>query len=176
MDKNWLLVIPIVGLAVLILKNEAEPHSTSGNPHPAKGKEEYYLLFNKDEIFKNLIATEGHFRNVSRLGIDTEGFLNCAVKHLADTEGHLDEAISHSLIAKNEETSNNFRTLRNEVQQLRHDLQAGTVSPEEGIRRTRQVRRYFESFNQEFDVSRCKACEIRVDIIKEGVVQPPFIK
>ena len=33
-------------------------------------REVYYLNFNKDEIFKNLIASEGHFRNFTSLKED----------------------------------------------------------------------------------------------------------
>lgn len=136
---------------------------------PSRGKEAHYLKFNKDEVFKNLIATEGHFRNVEEdeTGAETEGFLNCAVKHLADTEGHLDEAISHSLVAKNKESSQNFRWLRDEVRNLRDDLQTGFVKPEEGIKRVRVIRREFEGFNPEYDISKCKACRIKVEVIRE---------
>ncbi|KKM03626.1 hypothetical protein LCGC14_1772580, partial [marine sediment metagenome] len=65
----------------------------------AGSKEAYYLSFNRDEIFKNLIAGEGHFRNFNSQKEDSVGFLNCIVKHLADAEGHCDEAVSHALIA-----------------------------------------------------------------------------
>ncbi len=172
MSANKWLLVPLFGLAAaLIFFNKEE--STS---EPSEGKESYYLLFNKDETFKNLIATEGHFRNVKALGVDTEGFLNCAVKHLADAEGHLDEAVSHSLIVEGKETSEKFRELRNDVREFRHDLQGGTVTSELGIIRVRSLRHQFEGFNPELDVSRCKSCEIRVEVLKEGVPQSPFLR
>jgi len=71
------------------------------------GKEDYFLNFNRDEIFKGIVAVEGHFRNV-KPGFEA-GDLACIVKHLADVEGHCDEAISHSLIAEGKETSSKFQ-------------------------------------------------------------------
>jgi hypothetical protein len=162
-SKALVLLIPLgIGLLLILNKEQKEEEP----PSPSAGKEEYYLKFNKDEVFKNLIATEGHFRNVEETGVDREGFLNCAVKHLADAEGHLDEAISHSLIVENEVSSKMFRELRNEVKELRGDLQLGQVSPEEGIRRVRQARRNFETFNPEYDISLCEACTVKVEVIK----------
>jgi len=117
---------------------------------------------------KNLVATEEHFRNVEESGIDREGFLQCNVKHLASSESHADEAISHALIAESEESSKNFRTLRNNIRNLRYDLQGGQISPEDGIRRTRALRRSFESFNPDYDISKCEACEVHVEITGLG--------
>ena len=159
MDKRWLLLIPVGFIAYIVL---------TGKPknNPSEGKEKYYLKFNKDESFKNLIATEEHFRNVEN-DIDEEGFLNCAVKHLASCEGHFDEAISHSLIVESKDSSDKFRDLRNDVRWLRHELQSGRVSPSEGIKHVRKIRRKFEDFNDEYDISRCEACEVKVEIIKK---------
>ena len=148
-----LLLIPIGGLILLAADHQEEEKNSS----PHAGKEVNYLRYNKDEIFKNLIATEGHFRNVETT---KEGFLNCAVKHLADAEGHVDEAISHTAATNDTEASSKFRVLRDEIRDFRHDLQDGKVSPTVGIERTRDIRREFESFNPEFDISKCKACEV----------------
>ena len=158
-SKLWLF-IPLGALLLLVLQGEPE------KPNPSSGKEAYYLKFNKDEIFKNLIATEGHFRNVKKTGLDREGFLNCAVKHLADAEGHLDEAISHSIVAETEESSKKFRELRNKVQNFRHSLQGGKVSPEAGIKLVREIRHEFEDFNPEYDISKCEACTVKVSIMR----------
>lgn len=153
--KLFLLFIVPAGV-LLLLDGEDEPVQVK--------KEPYYLEFNKDEIFKNLIATEGHFRNVEETNIDDAGFMNCAVKHLADAEGHADEAISHSQIAADEKTSAKFKQLRNKIRDLRHDVQHGTVSPGKAIEYVRETRHYFEEFNPEFDISKCKACEIKVEM------------
>jgi hypothetical protein len=163
MDSRWLIFVPI-GLGALLLLTERKEEEVTQNP--SAGKEAYYLKFNKDEFFKNAIATEGHFRNVEESGIDRKGFLNCCVKHLADAESHLDEAVSHSLIVENEETSNKFRELRNKTREFRHELQEGKISPEEGIRRVRQIRREFEGFNKDYDISQCEACQVHEEIIK----------
>ena len=132
--------------------------------HPSTGKEKYYLRFNKAEIFKNLISAEEHFRNIELTGIDREGYLQCNVKHLASCESHADEAISHALIAESDKSSNKFRQLRNKTRDFREALQAGRVTPEEGIKQVRTLRREFESFNEEYDISLCEACEVTVEI------------
>jgi len=151
-----LLLIPIGGLILLAADNQEEEKNSS----PHSGKEVNYLRYNKDEIFKSLIATEGHFRNVQTTKEGANGFLNCAVKHLADAEGHVDEAISHTVATNDTEASNKFRALRNEIRDFRHNLQDGKVSSVVGIERTRHIRREFESFNPEFDISKCEACEV----------------
>ena len=165
----WLLLIPFGIAAFLVLTYKPNPDNPSNTAKKAKsGKEAYYLAFNKDEIFKNLIAIEGHFRNVHETGVDVKGFLTCNVKHLADAEGHSDEAISHSQAVSGKETSEDFRKLRNEIRSFRHDIQADVISPTEGIERVREIRRQFESFNPEFDISKCEACTIQVSVTKEG--------
>jgi len=121
-------------------------------------KERYYLNFNRDEIFKNLIASEGHFRNFKSLKEDTAGYLNCIVKHLADAEGHCDEAISHALIAENEETSRSFLELRDTIRDFRRYVQSSPITRDEGIREIRKLRRQFEGFNSDYDVSKCETC------------------
>ena len=133
-------------------------------------REGYYLNFNKDEIFKNLIASEGHFRNLKSVEEDEKGFLNCIVKHLADAEGHCDEAISHALIAEDGETSRRFLELRDETRNFRKWIQSSPITRDEGIREIRKIRRQFESFNPNYDVSKCETCgdpaEIMEDITK----------
>ncbi len=130
-------------------------------------KEAYYLNFNRDEIFKALISSEGHFRNFTSLKEDSSGFLNCIVKHLADAEGHADEAISHALIAENEETSRRFVELRDEIRTLRKWIQSSPITRDEGIREIRKVRRQFEGFNPNYDVSKCEACGDSEEIMKD---------
>jgi len=133
-------------------------------------KESYYLIFNKDEIFKNLIASEGHFRNFKSPKEDEKGFLNCIVKHLADAEGHCDEAISHALIVEDRETSRKFLDLRDEIRTFRKWIQSSPVTRDEGISEIRKLRRQFEGFNPDYDVSKCETCgdttEIMEDITK----------
>lgn len=125
---------------------------------PTVAKEKYYLGFNKDEVFKSLIACEGHFRNLKSVGKDSAGFLNCIVKHLADAEGHCDEAISHSLIADGKDSSKKFLELRDEIRNFRKFIQSSPINRDEGIVEIRKLRRNFESFNEEFDISKCETC------------------
>jgi len=157
-DQRLLWLLIPCGIFALLLLDQDESKTTK---NPSAGKEKYYLQFNKDEIFKNLIHAEGHFKNIKKKGgVDTEGFMNCAVKHIADSEGHSDEAISHALIAEGKNASNKFHELRDEHRSFRHKLQAGQISAEEGIKRVRKIRRKFESFNPDFDISKCEACTI----------------
>ena len=123
-----------------------------------ESKEAYYLRFNKDEIFKNLIATEGHFRFLKDRSDDKSGFLNCCVKHLADAEGHCDEAISHALIASDNEESRKFLELRDEIKKFRNWIQTRPINREQGIKEIRRLRRKFEGFNEDYDVSKCETC------------------
>lgn len=152
-----LLFIPIGGLILWMMDQHEEEHTTG---HVA-GREAYYLRYNKDEIMKGLLASEGHFRNVQGKGLDDKGFMQCAVKHLSECESAADEAVCHSVIVADAETSEHFGTLRDKIQGLRHDLQDGKVNPTQGIERVREIRRKFESFNPDFDISACKACEVQ---------------
>ena len=130
-------------------------------------REGYYLNFNKDEIFKALIASEGHFRNFKEIKLDKVGFLNCVVKHLADAEGHCDEAISHALIAENEEKSRRFLELRDKIRDFRKWIQSSPITRDDGIREIRKIRRRFESFNPDYDVSKCETCGDPAEVMQE---------
>jgi len=135
-------------------------------------KESVFLQYNKDGIFINLIEAEDHFRNV-KPGFDP-GWLNCIVKHLAFIEGEASEAQSHSLIVEGEKNSRKWSEFRDEVRRLRYRIQRGLLkTPEEGIREVRRLRRMFESFNPEYDVSKCQSCgealEQLIDRIKKVI-------
>ena len=138
-----------------------------------KSKEAYYLNFNRDEIFKNLIASEGHFRNFINLKEDTAGYLNCIVKHLADAEGHCDEAISHALIAETKDESQYFLELRDEIRGFRRWIQSSPITRDEGIREIRKLRRRFEAFNSAYDVSKCETCGDSEEIMAEVTKKSP---
>lgn len=158
-----LLLFPAAYLIFCELTNKQEQNT------PRAGKEKYYLTFNKDEIMKNLIASEGHFRNVAEHSSTVEsGFLTCVVKHLADAEGHGDEAISHSAVIEGREASDKFRALRNDIRELRYKVQKESVLPHEGILNVRKIRRKFESFNPEYNISTCESCTIRTIITDEN--------
>ena len=131
-------------------------------------KEAYYLSFNRDEIFKNLIACEGHFRNFNSQKEDSVGFLNCIVKHLADAEGHCDEAVSHSLIAETSAISKLFLELRDAIRDFRKWVQNSPITRDTGIIETRKIRRRFEGFNSSYDVSKCESCGDSEAIMKSA--------
>jgi len=121
-------------------------------------KEAYYLEYNKDNIAKNLIQAEVHFRNIDPNVEPEVGFQNCILKHLLDAEGEAEEAISHSLVVEGEESAKKFTELRDKIRKLRKRMQKAWVPPEEGIKKIRELRRFFESFNPEYDISKCRSC------------------
>ena len=77
---------------------------------------------------------------------------------MADAEGESEEAISHSLIVEGDESSRRFKGLADNVREFRKKLQNSSISSTEGIRAIRDIRGQFESFNPEYDVSKCKSC------------------
>ncbi|GAI01967.1 unnamed protein product, partial [marine sediment metagenome] len=85
-------------------------------------------------------------------------------------EGHASEAISHALIAEDRETSRRFLELRDEIRKFRKWIQSSPVTRDDGIREIRKLRRQFEGFNIDYDVSKCETCgdptEIMEDITK----------
>jgi hypothetical protein len=127
------------------------------------GDPRFFLKYNKEEIFKNLIQAEGHLRNM-RPGLQSQD-LSCVVKHLADAEAHADEAISHAAELGDDEASRKFMELRDMLREFRRRIQEEPPSMQEAIRQIRKLRAYYESFNPEFDISKCKVCGIE-EIIK----------
>jgi len=120
-------------------------------------KEQYFLNYNRDNIFINLNQSEDHFKNLKTS--DTEkGHLNCVVKHLAIAEGEANEAISHALVAEGLEQSQNYERLRDGIRQFRRKLQDSQVGMEEGILAVRDLRNQLAEHNPEYDVSKCRAC------------------
>ncbi len=120
------------------------------------GSEKYFLGFNKDEIFKWILAAEGHFRYVTSENKSEDRA--CIVKHLAEVEGHSDEAVSHALIIQGEDVSVKYAKLRDMAKDLRKRVQTSQLSFSEGLIKIRSLRSYFESFNPDYDISKCSTC------------------
>jgi hypothetical protein len=135
------------------------------------GDAERFLRWNRDEIFKSLIAAEGHLR-VFKPGLTPED-LTCVVKHLAEAESHADEAISHASQLGDDELARKFAELRDALKAFRTELQQRAPEPGEAIRRVRSLRGQFESFNPGYVVSTCKLCADIEEILKklEGGVE-----
>lgn len=114
--------------------------------------EQYFLSYNKENIFKNLIQAEDHLKN-----LDEEGFNQCSLKHLSFAEAEADEAISHSLIIVPGKTEK-FKELRDNIREARKEVQEGKADPKGTTLRVRKLRRQFESFNKDYDTSQCKSC------------------
>ena len=132
-----------------------ETHLSSSNQ-----KEANFLRFNQDGIYGNLLATEEHFRMMKAKDAD-KNFQQCDVKHLSLASNHESAALSHSVAVGDEKSAKEYAMLYDKTIDLQHDIQDGKVSPTEGIKRVREIKTEFESFNPTFDVSKCKACEIR---------------
>jgi hypothetical protein len=154
-----LLFIPIGGLILWYFSRDTTEEGGSNPPaaaNPNGKKEEQFLRYNQDKIYSNLLATEEHFRNSE----GNKDFHQCEVKHLSLASSHTGEAISHTVAVGDVADSERYRELDKKIIQLQHDVQDNKVSPSEGIQRTREIRQSFESFNTQFDVSRCKACDV----------------
>lgn len=162
-EGHVLLLIPLGLAALYILDSEENTQPAEAKETP---KEEYFLRYNNDEIFKGILAIEGHFRNVKGKPLQ-KGELGCIVKHSGEVEGHADEGISHSLIAENPDKSHYYRDLRDDIRELRWRVQIGTISPDEGIQEIRRIRHGFEKVNPEYNIDKCKACSIEVTVKPE---------
>ncbi len=103
---------------------------------------ENFLRWNKNEIYKGLLAVEGHLRNFYDIG--------CIIKHLSEIESHCDEAISHSAELNLDEISLKFKELRDKIRELKEKITE--MDPIEAIRTIRRLRKEFESFNKEFEI------------------------
>jgi len=135
-------------------------------------KEQYFLEYNKGNIATDLIQAEVHFRKLKNTGDgDSRGHANCCVKHLLHASGESLESVSHALVLGNPGESHSFRSLASNIDAFRKRLQSENVSPDEGILAVRNLRNQFESFNPEFDVSKCRSCgsmEGFDDLIKDA--------
>lgn len=166
-EMNVLLIIP-VGVAVLYLLDgwATKPAEEAIGEARDVSKESEFLTYNKDSIFKNFLHAEEHLRNIEGKEVAVaKGEASCVVKHLASAEGHADEAISHAadlnragIMAQG--TPQEFKMIRDELHDLRDKFQEGGYTVTQAIAELRDTRRQFESFHPEFDISKCKACEI----------------
>ncbi len=131
-----------------------------------QNKYEYFLKYNKLNIFQALLQAETHLRNLQNrpghLSYD-EGHASCVLKHLAEALGEAREAQSHSLELNKPEVSKKFGELSERLNGFIDKLQQGKTSPDEALLEVRSIRRYFESFNPEYDVSKCKACGVKAE-------------
>jgi len=133
-------------------------------------KESEFLAYNKDQIFTNMLQAEEHLHNLADKKIDvSKGEASCVVKHLALAEGNADEGISHSADVTNagimaQGTPEEFKIVRDGLHEVRYKFAEGNYSPKEAITKLRDVRRRFESFNPQFDISKCKACSVEASI------------
>ena len=77
---------------------------------------------------------------------------------MLDSEGETLEATSHALIVDGSDKSEKFKVLGDHIKKFRKKLQNDYVSRDNGIREIRKLRSEFESFNPEYDVSKCESC------------------
>ena len=116
-----------------------------------------FLSYNKDNIFKNLLQAEHHAKMLD--GEVRGGHANCIVKHLAFVEGEAEEAINHAQLVEPHKAEI-FKYLRDLVYRVRKGLQRGEIRNPETINKMLwALRKMFESFNEEYDTTKCTACE-----------------
>lgn len=119
-------------------------------------KESFFLDFNVDNIFKNLIQTEDHLRRLHGKTTD-EGHASCVTKHLLFVEGEAEEAISHSSIVSPEKIDL-FSSVARGASGVRASLNGDGV--DESIKKVRDLRKQMEVAYPEYNTSFCKACTI----------------
>ena len=115
-----------------------------------------FLSYNKDNIFKNLLQAEHHAKMLD--GEVRGGHANCIVKHLAFIEGEAEEAINHAQLVEPQKVEY-FKALRDLVYLLRKQVMSGLTTSEDLNRKIWVLRKMFESFNEEYDTTKCTACE-----------------
>jgi hypothetical protein len=115
-----------------------------------------FLSYNKDNIFKNLLQAEHHAKMLD--GEVKGGHANCIVKHLAFIEGEAEEAINHAQLVEPHKVEY-FKALRDLVYLLRKQVMSGLTTSDELNRKIWVLRKMFESFNEEYDTTKCTACE-----------------
>jgi len=115
-----------------------------------------FLSYNKDNIFKNLLQAEHHAKMLD--GEVKGGHANCIVKHLAFIEGEAEEAINHAQLVEPQKVEY-FKALRDLVYLLRKQVMSGLTTSDELNRKIWVLRKMFESFNEEYDTTKCTACE-----------------
>jgi hypothetical protein len=115
-----------------------------------------FLSYNKDNIFKNLLQAEHHAKMLD--GEVRGGHANCIVKHLAFVEGEAEEAINHAQLVEPQKVEY-FKALRDIIYLLRKQVMSGLVTSEDLNRKIWVLRKMFESFNEEYDTTKCTACE-----------------
>ena len=129
--------------------------------------EEYFLEYNKDNIFKNLIQAEDHLKKLNE-----PGFNQCALKHLLFVEGELEEAVTHSLVVVPEK-HDKYKFLVSKVRKIRKEIQKGKADPKNTSMEVRNIRRDFEKFNKDFDTAECKACGDEIKNISKDLNNNP---
>jgi hypothetical protein len=115
-----------------------------------------FLSYNKDNIFKNLLQAEHHAKMLD--GEVRGGHANCIVKHLAFVEGEAEEAINHAQLVEPQKVEY-FKSLRDLVYLLRKQVMSGLTTSDDLNRKIWVLRKMFESFNEEYDTTKCTACE-----------------
>jgi len=120
-------------------------------------KTKEFFEYNKDNIFKNLLEAEHHAKMLT--GEIRGGHANCIIKHLLFVEGEAEEAINHSEIVSPEKAET-FKMFRDMVYALRKAIMKGRIrDPIDLNRKIWVLRKVFESFNEEYDTTKCTACE-----------------
>lgn len=138
-------------------------------------KEQYFLKYNRKNIAYDIIQSERHLQHISE-GPIQGGHANCVVKHCLHSAGDCREATSHALIVEGPEKSQKFKILGDHIDNYRERIQKGEIDRDEAIRQIRKLRSEFESFNPDFDVSKCESCGTIGEFIEQTKVTDNPVK
>ena len=113
-------------------------------------REEYFLKYNHDNIFVNLLQAEDHLRNLSETD-NSDGHNACIVKHLMITEVESNEAYSHA------ENPDIYYKIRSGCNELRSKL--SSIKVHEAIQEVRTIRKTAEHLDPSYNIEDCRACD-----------------
>lgn len=133
-----------------------------GEPH--KKNTAAFLLFNRDNIFENLLQAEDHLKRIKndtrfddQNQVEALDHIQCVVKHITMAKGESSEAQAHTLDIK-EEDYENYMELGERLRHIKDGIASKETTIEDLIRDIREARGFFEKFNPDYDISKCQAC------------------
>jgi len=136
-----------------------------------------FLVYNEDNVMKQLLAIEDHLRHLSSNYKSEEA--SCVVKHILTLSEQCDEGISHASELNESEKAEIFRAIGYGASRLKDKL-AKQYSPYELIKDVRELRRKAEKLNPIYNLEKCNSCgsvEETINKLKETlqkIKQPTF--
>lgn len=138
---------------------------------------EQFLDFNKDNIFENLLQAEDHLKRIkndarfqSEHSVEALDHIQCVIKHITMAKGESSEAQAHTL-KSHPENYENYLELQERLKKIKEGIASKETTIEELIEDVRDARGFFENFNPDYDISKCRACgavEDALEVHKEA--------